>query len=66
MPPKADHSTDRHNPEKETGVYARLANTDVARLDTIREKFGIRSRRQAVITAIREWLDRNENGEDPK
>ena len=58
--------TDRHNPEKETGVYARLANADVGRLDVTREKLGIPSRRQAIITAIREWLDRNENGENPK
>jgi metal-responsive CopG/Arc/MetJ family transcriptional regulator len=59
-------SADRHNPDKQTGVYARLDNADVDRLDVVRAKLGIHSRRQAIITAIREFLDRHENGEDPK
>lgn len=54
----ADRKADRH-PDTQTGVYARLDNADLERLDATRGRLGIRSRRQAVITAIREWLDRH-------
>lgn len=54
-----DRSADRHT-DNQTGVYTRLDNTDLHRLDATRKKLGIKSRRQAIITAIREWVARNE------
>ena len=56
----ADRKADRHVPGKQTGVSIRLDNPDFARLEATRSKLGICSRRQAIITAIREWADRHE------
>jgi metal-responsive CopG/Arc/MetJ family transcriptional regulator len=60
-----DRRADRHT-SNQTGVYTRLDNPDLHRLDETRERLGIKSRRKAIITALREWLDRNENSEDPE
>lgn len=55
-----DRRADRHITGNQTGVYTRLDNPDLDRLEATRERLGIKSRRQAIITAIREWLDCND------
>ena len=64
MSPK-DRSKDRHDMTRRTDVSVRLNNPDLERLDAAWRRAGIPSRRQAINTAIREWVARN-NGEEPK
>ena len=44
-------------------ISARLNKDEFNRLEATWKVIGMPSRRQAIITAIREWLDRNENSE---
>lgn len=55
-----DRKADRHAPGSQVPVSARLDKADFDALEATRGRLGIRSRRQAIITAIREWLDRHE------
>lgn len=57
-----DRRADRHDPETHRGVSVRLPQGDFDGLESARKAQGI-SRRQAIITAIREWIDRH--GPDP-
>ena len=50
----ADRKTDRHQPGRQYPVSLRLDKGDYDALETRRTTLGI-SRRQAIITAIREW-----------
>lgn len=50
---------DRHYRSDQVPVGARIDKPDYDRLETARKRLDI-SRRQAVIAAIRDWLDRNE------
>ena len=60
-----DRSADRHDRNNQTGVSCRLTLDDFHRFEAVCKKLGL-SRRQAIITAIREFLDRHENEADPK
>jgi hypothetical protein len=54
-----DRSTDRH-PDTQTNLSARLPNEpDIRRFDEACAKLGLSSRRQGVITAIRDWIDKH-------
>jgi hypothetical protein len=55
-----DRSADRHDTGNQVGVAARLDRADFDRLDRLWPALGLPSRRQAIIRAIREFIDRNE------
>lgn len=55
-----DRSADRHDPENQVQIAARLDRDDYDRLERVRVTLGLPSRRQAVIRAIREFIDRHE------
>lgn len=57
-----DRRADRHARGSQTSLSARLDWDDFYRLEAVCKKLGL-SRRQAIVTAIREWLDRNEHSE---
>ena len=56
---------DRHDPEAQKNVSARIDRADFDQLETARKAQGI-SRRQAVITAIREWAGRHDSDASTK
>ena len=58
-----DRSADRHSKTRQTDVSVRLNNPDLERLEATWRAVRMPSRRQAIIAAIREWLDRNESNE---
>ena len=62
----ADRSEDRHVPGRQISISARLNKDEFNRLEATWKTIGMPSRRQAIIRAVREFLDRHENGEDPK
>ena len=49
-------SADRHDPDKQVSVGIRIPRNDYDRLERRRGMLGL-SRRQALIAAIRDWLD---------
>lgn len=55
-----DRSADRHDGSSQVQVGARLDRDDYDRLERLRLRLGLPSRRQAIIRAIREFIDRNE------
>jgi hypothetical protein len=55
-----DRSADRHDPDTQVQVGARIDRSDYDRLEGVRVALGLSSRRQAIIRAIREFIDRNE------
>lgn len=59
-----DRKADRHSPERQVPVSARLDRGDFDLLEHHRKALGI-SRRQAIINALRAWLDKHDvrNGE---
>jgi hypothetical protein len=62
----ADRSADRHAPGRQVPVSARLDKDDYELLEHRRTALGI-SRRQAIIRAIRDWLNQTtETTGDPK
>ena len=61
MPPRTNHSSDdRH---MQPSISTRLDQGDFDRLETTWRAVKMPSRRQAIIAALREWLDRNEHTE---
>lgn len=60
-----DLSADRHDPESQVQVGARLDRADFERLERVTTALGLKSRRQAIIRAIREFIERHEKGEQP-
>jgi hypothetical protein len=61
-----DRKADRHIPGRLVPLgVARIDRETFDRLDARHKALGM-TRRAAVITAIREWLDRNESTEEQK
>lgn len=61
-----DRSKDRHVPGRQISISARLDKDEFDRLEATWRAIGMPSRRQAIIIAVREFLDRHENSEDPE
>ena len=61
----SDRSADRHPPGRQPNISARLDRPDYDRLEGHHKRTGV-PKRQIIIHAIREFLDRHENREDPK
>jgi metal-responsive CopG/Arc/MetJ family transcriptional regulator len=66
MVTRKSRSEDRHVPGRQISISARLNKDEFDRLEAVWRAIGMPSRRQAIITAIREFLDRHENEEDPQ
>lgn len=55
-----DRSADRHTSDSQVQIAARIDRDDYDRLERLWPGLGFPSRRQAIIHAIREFIDRNE------
>ena len=56
-----DRSADRHDGDSQVQVGARIDREDFERLERVRVALGIQARRQVIIRAIREFIERNES-----
>lgn len=56
-----DRGADRHDGDNQVQVGARIDREDFERLERVRLALGLPARRQAIIRAIREFIERNEN-----
>lgn len=55
-----DRSADRHDGGTQVQIAARIDRGDFERLERLWPALGLPSRRQAVIRALREFIERNE------
>ena len=66
MPSSDRKQADRHYRSGEVPVGTRLKPEKFRRLEACWQRLGLPSRRQAIIQAIDEWLDRHENETTPE